>query len=50
MQGAMSGSGGGGQREGGAALPGSMQHWPLTIPRLLDYAEKWHGDQEVCCR
>jgi hypothetical protein len=34
-----------------ADLPmGSMQQWPLTLDKILDYAAKWHGDQEICCR
>ena len=27
-----------------------MQHWPLVMPRILDYAAKFHGDQEVVTR
>ncbi len=33
-----------------SAAPGSMQSWSLTVNRMLDYAEKWHADQQVCCR
>ena len=28
-------------------IDGSMQHFPLTLDRILDHAAKWHGDVEV---
>ncbi|MFV3129898.1 AMP-binding protein [Niveispirillum sp. KHB5.9] len=28
-------------------IDGSMQHFPLTLDRILDHAAKWHGDVQV---
>ncbi|GBF88992.1 long-chain fatty acid-ligase [Raphidocelis subcapitata] len=30
---------------GGA--PGTMQRWPLVVTDLIEYAARWHGEQEV---
>jgi hypothetical protein len=27
--------------------PGTMQHWPLVVTELVEYAARWHGEQEV---
>jgi fatty-acyl-CoA synthase len=27
-----------------------MQNWPLTVDRILDHANDWHGDREVVSR
>lgn len=27
-----------------------MQHWGLTVNRVLEYAARWHPTQEVVCR
>jgi fatty-acyl-CoA synthase len=29
---------------------GLMQHWPLTVDKILDHAARWHGDREVVTR
>lgn len=29
---------------------GTMQHWPLTVTSIIEYAAKWHGEQEVICK
>jgi fatty-acyl-CoA synthase len=29
---------------------GLMQNWPLTVDRILDHANAWHGDREVVSR
>ncbi len=29
---------------------GLMQDWPLTVDRILDHADRWHGDREVISR
>ncbi len=29
---------------------GLMQNWPLTVDRILDHANDWHGDREVVSR
>jgi fatty-acyl-CoA synthase len=29
---------------------GGMQHWPLTVDKILDHARSWHGDREVVSR
>jgi len=29
---------------------GLMQNWPLTVDRILDHANNWHGDREVVTR
>lgn len=29
---------------------GTMQHWPLVVTTLIEYAAKWHGEQEVICK
>ena len=29
---------------------GLMQHWPLTVDRILDHAATWHGEREVVSR
>jgi len=29
---------------------GLMQNWPLTVDRILDHANNWHGDREVVSR
>ena len=28
-------------------MHGLMQDWPLVVTNILDYAAKWHGEQEV---
>lgn len=33
-----------------ADAPGTMQHWPLTVTGLIEYADRWHGEQEVICK
>eukprot|EP00882_Tetradesmus_deserticola_P001881 GHRQ01002017.1.p1 GENE.GHRQ01002017.1~~GHRQ01002017.1.p1 ORF type:complete len:566 (+),score=249.76 GHRQ01002017.1:439-2136(+) len=30
--------------------PGSMQSWPLLVTHALEYAAKWHKDQEIICK
>ncbi|KAF6251413.1 hypothetical protein COO60DRAFT_1675845 [Scenedesmus sp. NREL 46B-D3] len=30
--------------------PGSMQSWPLLVTHALDYAARWHKDQEIVCK
>lgn len=32
------------------AVFGLMQHWPLTVDRILSQAARWHGDQAVISR
>lgn len=27
-----------------------MQFWPLTVSSILEYADKWHGEQEIVCK
>src|SRR3977135_3262216 len=27
-----------------------MQHWPLTVDRILDHAARWHGAREIVTR
>ncbi|GFH27595.1 AMP-binding domain-containing protein [Haematococcus lacustris] len=27
--------------------PGNMQHWPLLVHKILDYAAAWHPEQEI---
>ena len=29
---------------------GLMQDWPLTVDRLIDHANRWHGEREVVSR
>ncbi|PZQ54483.1 MAG: long-chain fatty acid--CoA ligase, partial [Phenylobacterium zucineum] len=29
---------------------GLMQNWPLTVDKILDHANAWHGDREVVTR
>ena len=29
---------------------GLMQNWPLTVDKILDHANAWHGDREVVSR
>ena len=29
---------------------GAMQRWPLTVDKILDHAQMWHGDREVVTR
>ena len=29
---------------------GLMQDWPMTVDRILDHADRWHGDREVISR
>src|SRR6202158_3444763 len=29
---------------------GLMQNWPLTVDRILDHANAWHGDREIVSR
>jgi len=29
---------------------GLMQDWPMTVDRILDHADRWHGDREVVSR
>jgi fatty-acyl-CoA synthase len=29
---------------------GLMQNWPLTVDKILDHADAWHGDREVVSR
>ncbi|MCA6296842.1 MAG: AMP-binding protein, partial [Phenylobacterium sp.] len=29
---------------------GRMQDWPLTVDRILDHAQAWHGDREIVSR
>lgn len=26
-------------------LRGGMQHWPLVVSNILEYANRWHGEQ-----
>jgi fatty-acyl-CoA synthase len=28
-------------------MEGAMQQWPLTVSSVLDYAARWHGQQEI---
>jgi hypothetical protein len=30
--------------------PGSMQSWPLLVTHALEYAARWHKDQEIICK
>ena len=34
----------------GDDLHGLMQHWPLTVDRILDHAARWHGAREIVTR
>jgi fatty-acyl-CoA synthase len=34
----------------GDGLQGLMQHWPLTVDRILDHAARWHGAREIVTR
>ena len=27
-----------------------MQHWPLTVTQVLEYAARWHPEQQIVCR
>ncbi|HYD44372.1 MAG TPA: long-chain fatty acid--CoA ligase, partial [Phenylobacterium sp.] len=29
---------------------GLMQDWPLTVDRILEHAQRWHGGREVVSR
>src|SRR5688572_1810437 len=29
---------------------GLMQDWPLTVDKILDHAQAWHGDREIVSR
>jgi len=29
---------------------GLMQNWPLTVDKILDHANNWHGDREIVSR
>jgi fatty-acyl-CoA synthase len=29
---------------------GLMQDWPLTVDRILDHAQAWHGDREIVAK
>lgn len=31
-------------------MEGAMQHWGLTVNRVLEYAARWHPNQEIVCR
>jgi fatty-acyl-CoA synthase len=31
-------------------MQGLMQTWPLTVDKILDHANNWHGDREVVSR
>ncbi|MFN4288821.1 MAG: long-chain-fatty-acid--CoA ligase [Brevundimonas sp.] len=31
-------------------MQGLMQHWPLTVDKILDHARHWHGNREVVTR
>lgn len=31
-------------------MQGQMQTWPLITSRVLEYAARWHGRQEIVCR
>jgi fatty-acyl-CoA synthase len=31
-------------------MQGLMQHWPLTVDKILDHANNWHADREVVTR
>jgi fatty-acyl-CoA synthase len=31
-------------------MQGLMQHWPLTVDKMLDHAARWHGAREVVTR
>lgn len=31
-------------------MPGLMQDWPLTLDRILEHAQRWHGEREVVTR
>jgi fatty-acyl-CoA synthase len=31
-------------------MQGLMQHWPLTVDRILDHAARWHGTREIVAR
>eukprot|EP00879_Flechtneria_rotunda_P006882 GHRR01007227.1.p1 GENE.GHRR01007227.1~~GHRR01007227.1.p1 ORF type:complete len:461 (+),score=111.37 GHRR01007227.1:227-1609(+) len=30
--------------------PGRMQYWPLQVTHCLEYAAKWHKDQQIICK
>src|SRR6476661_192286 len=38
---------GGGVTMSGSRILGAMQDWPLRIMRLMDHAEREHGDREI---
>jgi fatty-acyl-CoA synthase len=29
---------------------GLMQNWPLTVDKILDHANAWHGEREIVTR
>jgi hypothetical protein len=29
---------------------GTMQQWPLTVSGIIEYAARWHPEQEVACK
>ncbi len=31
-------------------MQGLMQDWPMTVDRILDHADRWHGDRELVSR
>jgi len=31
-------------------MQGLMQHWPLTVDKIIDHAARWHSDREVVTR
>jgi len=31
-------------------MQGLMQHWPLTVDRIIDHASRWHGAREIVTR
>jgi fatty-acyl-CoA synthase len=33
-----------------STLQAHMQDWPLTLDRILEHAQRWHGDREVVTR
>jgi fatty-acyl-CoA synthase len=37
-------------RHRASSLLGAMQHWPLTVDKILDHAAQWHGDVEIVSR
>jgi fatty-acyl-CoA synthase len=36
--------------DGGTAMRGLMQDWPLTLDKILDHAANWHSGREIVSR